>query len=98
MTSIYPSVKIKFFLPDFEAKLRANKLLLFLKTGVSEVLIYLGVSPVKVLAPKAITLPLTSIIGNISLPQNLSISFPFRDLNAKFDIIISSLLNPIFLR
>ena len=63
---------------DFLAKLSANKLWLLLKTMVSGLFMYLGSPSPRMRPEKPMTLPRTSMTGNMSRLRNVSYTPPER--------------------
>jgi len=102
ITSIYPSTINNFLADSFLATFNPNKCLPLLYTTFSGEFIYLGCGNLgsfifessNILPPKAITFPLASQIGNISLSLYLSIYVPFAFLLTKPDSNISFSPNP----
>ena len=66
MTSMYPSARMSWREPESLAKFMAKRPLLLWYTGVSEVLMYLGFSSVRMRPPKATTFPRRSRMGNMA--------------------------------
>ena len=96
ITSMYPSTIRSCFVSYFFATFSPNRFLPLLYTTFSGEFMYFGLLSSNTLPPNAITLPLTSHIGNISLFLYLSMYCPFSFLFTRPDSNISASPKPCF--